>query len=79
MTELNKMIAPAKVTSLDDITYAGTDGKASFTINGFSVKFDSQDGKTTGLTGTLANGSVSVTIPEATNNNNNNNGGGTGN
>ncbi len=70
MTELNKMIAPAAVTSLDDITYAGTDGKSSYTINGFTVKFNSQDGKTTGLTGTLANGSVTVTIPDTTNNTN---------
>ncbi len=76
LKELNGMIAPAKVNAVTDLTaigYAGTDAKGQYTIATFTVKFDSQDGKTTGLTGELKAGSVSVTIPESTNNNNNNN------
>ena len=77
LAELNGMIAPAKVNQASDlsgITYASTtDAKGKYTITGFVITFNSQDGTTTGLTGTLANGSVSVTIPDASNNNNNNN------
>ena len=82
LKELNGMIAPAKVSAVGDLTAIGyastTDAKGKYTINTFTVKFNSQDGKTTGLTGELKAGSVSVTIPTTTNNNNNN-GGGTGN
>ncbi len=71
--ELNKMIAPAKVTGITSIEYAdANDSKGKYTIKGFVVTFTSQDG-TENLTGTLSGGSVKVTIPTTTNNNNNNN------
>jgi prepilin-type N-terminal cleavage/methylation domain-containing protein len=74
LTELNGMIAPAKVSAVGDLTAIGyastTDAKGKYTINTFTVKFNSQDGKTTGLTGELKAGSVSVTIPTTTNNTN---------
>ena len=74
LTELNGMIAPAKVSAIGDLTAIGyastTDAKGKYTINTFTVKFNSQDGKTTGLTGELKAGSVSVTIPTTTNNTN---------
>jgi prepilin-type N-terminal cleavage/methylation domain-containing protein len=75
LTELNGMIAPAKVSEIGDLTAIGyastTDAKGKYTIATFTVKFDSQDGKTTGLTGELKAGSVSVTLPDTTNTNTN--------
>ena len=70
--ELNKMITPAQVTGITSIAPENTGNskdKTYYTITGFQVTFTSQDG-TPGLTGTLANGSVTVTIPTTTNNTN---------
>ncbi|MCR4691595.1 MAG: prepilin-type N-terminal cleavage/methylation domain-containing protein [Lachnospiraceae bacterium] len=70
--ELNKMIAPAKVTAIDNVNSKKVDGSAAvaldpkkkedYTVKSFKVTFNSQDGSTTGITGELSGGAVTVTL-----------------
>ncbi len=66
--ELNDMIAPTQVTAVTGINAdsgipSGTNiTKENCTIKSFKVTFNSQDGTTKGLTGTLKNGVVEVII-----------------
>ncbi len=68
--ELNKMIAPAKVTAIDNVNAKKVDGtvavdpkkKEDYTVKSFKVTFNSQDGSTTGITGELNGGAVTVTL-----------------
>ncbi len=67
IAEVNKLITPTALGSIDSITYSNNaDSHAKFVVTGMTIKFNSQDGNTTNITATLSSGQWSVDLSSAT-------------